>query len=173
MSSFLIWYRPLWSTLDNPGKVRSTLAQAEPYIELLQHVSGKGGLETANSWKETQMLQAQPALACPDPGSGMHLLLHVPTNLAPIRVYVGDGALWITTNAEWQGSAGQWRADVWNKSSTVTGQPIWTASALKLGNQIFELASHDAQGREWKAWPRKLSWDLVGGGAQPTVSGGA
>ena len=103
----------------------------------------------------------------------MHLLIQVPTDLAPIRVYVGDGALWITTNAEWQEGASKWRADVWHKSSTMTGQPIWTASALKLGNQVFELASYDAQSREWKAWTRKWSWDLIVGGAQPTVTGGA
>ena len=103
----------------------------------------------------------------------MHLLLHVPTNLAPIRVYVGDGALWITTNAEWKEGSSQWRADVWHKSSILTGQPVWTASALKLRNGAFELAGYEGQGRSWTAWTRKLSWDLIAGGAQPTVTGGA
>ena len=91
---------------------------------------------------------------------------------APIRVYAGDGALWITTNAEWQQGRSQWHADVSHANSIHTGQPIWTASALKLRNGAFELAGYEGQDQGWTAWSRNWSWDLVGGGAQPTVTGG-
>ena len=103
------------------GSQLTTGSIASQLLELLGLIDGKAGVATANTWKKRQTLQAQPALACPDPGSGMHLLIHVPTNLAPIRVYVGDGALWITTNAEWKDAASQWHADVSHANSIHTG----------------------------------------------------